>query len=206
MATNPSFTGFHPWLASTNDAIQSWRRRIASNPATGIFKGDCVKQTAAGVWGLATAAAGVGSVSQGASYFDATIGGRRENPYMPSGTTYTSTAFDDYGNTDQAFIYIVADPVNTRFQAQYSASVPALTDLTKNANFAAGSGGSTASGISSHVLDQTTLNTTAALDFHIIDIKHNVLNDPTQTALVKAIVQINVAKLPPFGDTGTTGV
>jgi hypothetical protein len=182
------------------------RRRVASNNGTAIFMGDCLKYTAAGVIGLATAGAGVTTVSQGASYWDATINGRRENPYLPASTTYSSTAFDDYGNTDESFIYCVADPVNTRFQAQYSASTPALTDLTKNANFAAGAGGSTTTGISTHVLDQTTLANTANLDFRVQDIKHNVLSDPTQTALAKVIVQINTGLVPPFNSAGTAGV
>ena len=206
MATNPSFTGIHPWGNAGSTSTQSVRRRIASNNGTGIFMGDCMKRTAAGVWGLATAGSGVSGTSTGASFFDSSINGRREQPFLPVSTTYSSTSFDDYGNTDESFVYVTADPVNTRVQAQYSASTPALTDLTKNANFAAGAGGSTTTGLSTHVLDQTTINTTAALDFSIVDIKHNVLNDPTQAALAKVIVQINLGLVPPFNAAGTAGV
>lgn len=206
MATNTSLTGFHPYGNYGATSTQLTRRRVASNNGTAIFRGDCMKRTAAGVWGLATAGAGVAGVSQGASYWDSTINGRRENPYLPASTTYSSTAFDDYGNTDESFVYVTADPVNTRFQAQYSASTPALTDMTKNANFVAGAG-STTTGISGHALDQTTLATTAALDFNIVDYKHNVLSDPAgAAATAKVIVMINLGVIPPFNVAGTLGV
>jgi hypothetical protein len=205
MATNLSRTGFHPLGNAGSTSTQQTRRRVASNNSTAIFRGDCMKYTAAGVIGLATAGAGVTHVSQGASYWDSTINGRRENPYLPASTTYTSTAFDDHGETDESFVYVQLDPVNTRFVAQYSASTPALTDLTKNANFAAGAGGSTTTGNSTHALDQTTLATTANLDFRIDDLFRNVLSDPTQ-ASAKVIVQINTGLVPPFNSAGTLGV
>jgi len=208
MATTPSFTGFHPWGNSGATSTQLVRRRVASNNGTAIFLGDCLVYTAAGVIGLATAGSGVTSVSQGADYFDSTINGRRRNPYLPASTTYSAAVFDDYGNTDESYVDMVADPVNVRFQAQYSASTPALTDLTKNANFVAGSGGSTTTGVSSHAIDQTTIATTLTLDFRIQDLKRNVLNDPTQAALAKVIVQINNGRVPPFGTSapGSVGI
>lgn len=209
MATNPSQTGFRPYQRKNETVTKTIRRRIASNNGTAIFKFDCLHYgTAAGVWGLATAGSGVTGVSMGASYWDANINGRRENPYLPVSTTYTSTSFDDYGNTDQSFIYATDDAVQTLFVCQYSGSVPALTDLTKNANFVA-SAGSTTTGLSGHALNQATLNTTADLDFRIEDFLHNPLNDMTQTALAKVIVAINSEPgVPPFSSTnpGSTGV
>lgn len=203
---NLSMTGFRPYLNVGGETTQIMRRRIASNNGTAIFLGDCMKQTAAGVWGLATAGAGLSGVSTGASYFDATINGRREAPYLPASTTYTATTFDDYGNTDQSFVYITSDPVSTRFIGQYSASTPATSDLTKNANIVA-SAGSTVTGNSGHAIDQTSINTTLTLDLHIVDILHNVSNDPTATS-AKAIVQINNGLVPPFGTAapGSVGV
>lgn len=207
MATTPSLTGFWPFMNVANTSVQNMRRRVASNNGTAIFWGDCAKRTAAGVWGLTTAGGGVSGVCQGASYFDSAINGRRENPYLPASTTYSATVFDDYGNTDESFIYVTSDPLNDRFQCQYSASTVALTDITKNANFVANAG-STVTGISGHALDQSTLATTQTLDFNIDDIKHNVLADPTQTALGKVIVRINAGLVPPFSTTnpGTVGV
>lgn len=207
MALNPSRTGFWPWMNAGSTSTQTVRRRVASNNGTAIFKGDCLT-LAAGVYTLATAGGSntVAGASTGASYWDATINGRRENPYLPVSTTYSSTTFDDYGNTDESFVYVTADPVNTRFVCQYSASTPALADLTKNASFVAGAG-STTTGISGHALDQTTIATTAALAFRIVDVLHNVLNDPAGTAATaKAIVQINLGPLPPFNAAGTAGV
>jgi hypothetical protein len=201
MATNLSRTGFHPLGNAGSTSTQQTRRRVASNNSTAIFRGDCMVYSAAGVIGLATAGSGVTFVSQGASYYDSTIGGRRENPYLPASTTYASTSFDDHGETDESFVYVQADPVNTRFLAQFSASTPALTDLTKNANFAAGAGGSTTTGVSSHTLDQTSLGTSASLDFRITDLWRNVLGDPTQTN-AHVIVQINVGLVPPFAVAG----
>lgn len=206
MATNRSQTGFRPLANAGSTTTQLMRRRVASNNGTAIFLGDCLKYTAAGVMGLATANAGVSAVSQGASYWDATINGRRENTYLPASTTYSASVFDDYGNTDESFVYATVDPVNTRFVVQYSASTPALTDLTKNANFVANAG-STATGLSGHVLDQSTINTTLTQDFRIQDIWHNVLNDPTGTTPA-VIVQINDGLVPPFGTSapGSVGV
>jgi hypothetical protein len=205
MATNLNITGFHPFNNFGGTSVQCVRRRVASNNSTAIFRGDCIDHTAAGVVGLATAGSGLIGTSTGASYWDATINGRRENPYLPASTTYSSTAFDDYGNTDESFIYVTADPVNTRFRVQYSTGNPALTDLTKNANFVAGSGGSTTTGISSHTLDQTTIATTANKDFRILELWQNVLNDPT-AANADVIVQIDLGKVPPFNSAGTAGV
>lgn len=199
---NQSQTGFRPYGNNGSTSTQCKRVRIASNNATAIFKGDCMKITAAGVWGLATAGAGVSTVAQGAEYFDSTINGRRANPYLPATTTYTGTTFDDHGETDESFVLVIADPVGTRFQAQYSGGTPALADITKNANFVA-SAGSTVNGLSGHTINQATLAANAALDFFLMDWKHSVDNDMTTTN-AKVIVQINVGLVPPF--TGTSGV
>jgi hypothetical protein len=200
---NLSFKGFHPWGNAGSTSTQSRRVRVASNNGTAIFKGDLVSP-GAGVVTLSTAGSGVLGGSVGASYWDSTINGRRENPYLPASTTYSSTVYDDYGNTDESFVYVPSDLVGVRYQCQYSASTPALTDVTKNANFVAAAG-STSTGISGYQLDQTTLNTTAALDFHIVDIKRNVFNDVTVASQTKAIVQINVGLAPPFNSAGTVG-
>lgn len=205
MATNISRTGIHPLMNAGSTSTQYIRRRVASNNGTGFFTGDAVKYSA-GVVVLATAGAGLTGTCGGASYWDSTINGRRENTYLPASTTYSSTSFDDYGNTDESFIYETADPVNTRFIVQYSAGTPALADLTKNANITVGAGGSTTTGLSSHVLDQTTVATTILQDLRIQDLWHNVLNDPTQAATAKVVVQINLGLLPPFNAAGTVGV
>jgi hypothetical protein len=205
MPTNPSQTGFRPHMRANETVTKTIRRRVASNNATAMFRYDCMRVTAAGVWGLAAAGTGFNGTSAGASYWDATINGRREAKYLPATTTYTSTAFDDYGNTDQSFVYITDDAVQTEFVCQYSASVPALTDLTKNANIVAGAG-STVTGNSGHTLDQTSLATTADLDVNIVDFWHNVFNDVSQTALAKVIVRINTGLVPPFNAAGTAGV
>ena len=199
---NPSFTGFQPWANAGSTSTQLMRRKTASGNGTAIFMGDCLVYTAAGVIGLASAGAGVTAVAQGAEYYDSTINGRRFNTYLPASTTYSGSVFDDWGNTDESMILCTADPVNTRFQAQYSASTPALTDVTKNFNFVANAG-STTTGVSGHAVDQTTLGTQAAKDMRIQDLKRNVLNDPTVAAAAKVIVQIHVGLVPPF--TGTSG-
>jgi hypothetical protein len=203
---NLSFTGFHPWMDVGSTCVQVVRRRVVSNNGTAIFMGDCMKRTAAGIWGLATAGAGFTGVAQGASFFDSTINGRRENPFLPASTTYSATTFDIFGETDESFVYITADPINVRFQCQYSGSTPALADLTLNANILA-SAGSTVTGISGHTLNQATLAVTAALDVTVVDVKHQVTNDTTATS-AKAIVAINQGVFPPFSSTnpGTSGV
>lgn len=191
---NASRTGFWPVHNQGATATQEKRVRVASNNGTAIFLGDCVTRTAAGVWGLATPGSGVSGISQGASYYDPGQLVRKEGPYLPASTTYSSTAFDMYGETDQSFLRITADPLNVRYECQAKAATTgALTDTTKNANFSAGAG-STTTGISGHLLD--TLATTAALDFAVMDVKRNVLNDPTAVNF-KFIVQINILTVPP---------
>lgn len=191
---NASQGGFWPEHNQGSESTQTKRVRIASNNGTAIFLGDCLNRTAAGVWGLATPGSGVSGVSQGASFQDATQLVRKEGTFLPASTTYTSTAFDQNGDTDQSFIYIAADPLNVRYRCMAaSGTTGALTDTTKNANFVA-TAGSTTTGISGHTLG--ALATTAALDFSVMDYKHNVLNDPTLVNF-KFIVQINILTVPP---------
>lgn len=205
---NISWAGLNPIANDDGETVQLHRRRVASNNGTAMFWGDAMKRTAAGVWGLATAGAGLSGVAQGASFFDSTINGRREGKFLPVSTTYTGTAFDDYGNTDESFVYITADPVGNRFLAQYSAAtpLPANADLTLNANFVA-TAGSTVTGQSGHALDNSTLATTLTLDLTVIDMWRNVANDPTLVN-AKVIVQINNGRVPPFGTAapGSVGV
>jgi len=197
---NAARTGFWPVADAISTSIQTKRVRIASNNGTAIFWGDCLARTAAGVWGLATAGGGVSSVSQGGSIFDSTQLVRKEVVFIPASTTYSGTAFDMYGETDNSFLYIVSDYQGARFECQAKASTTgALTDVTKNANFSAGAG-STTTGISGHLLD--TLGTSNASDFAVMDIKRNVFNDPTSVNF-KFIVQINNSTLP--GSAGATG-
>lgn len=190
MATNLVRTGFQPYSDTEGGPTVLVRRRIASNNGTAIFFGDCMKITAAGVYGLATAGSGVIGSAQGAEYWDATTSSIKSGFYLPASTTYSSTAFDMGGDTDQSFVKISDSPVTDRFLTSYSASTPALTDMTKNANFVANAG-TTYNGISGHVLDQTTIATTAALDFRIMEILQNPLSDPTQVASAGVIVMIN---------------
>ena len=189
--------GFWPEHNQGATATQTKRVRVASGNGTAIFLGDCLTRTAAGVWGLATAggANAVSGISQGASFQDTTQLVRKEGVFLPASTTYSSTAFDTYGETDQSFIYIVADPLSVRYVVERNAGAAALTDLTKNASFIANAG-STTTGISGHKIDDTTIATTAALAFSIMDFKHNVLNDMT-IAAGDYVVQINILSVPP---------
>jgi hypothetical protein len=195
--------GFWPEHNQGATATQTKRVRVVSNNGTAIFLGDCVTRTAAGVWGLATAGAGVSGVSQGASYYDPGQLVRKESTFLPANTTYSSTAFDTYGETDQSFIYVVADPLNVRYVAERNAGAASLADLTLNANFIANAG-STTTGLSGHKINDVGLANTAGLDFAIMDFKHNVLNDMTLAA-GDYVVQINVTKVPP-ASAGAVGV
>lgn len=200
---NAAQGGFWPETSEDGgDAIQGRRVRVASNNGTAIFTGDCVTRTAAGVWGLATPGSGVAGASMGATFFDSATLVRKEGKFLPVSTTYTSTAFDMYGDTDQSFLYIPADPVGVQYRCQtVAAGTPALADMTLNANFVA-TAGSTASGISGHTLG--TPANTVGLDFAVVDFKHNVLNDLTAVN-AKYIVQINKLTVAP-GSPGAVGI
>lgn len=194
--------GFWPESNQGNTTTQTKRVRIVSNNGTAIFLGDCMSRTAAGVWGLATPGSGVGGVSQGASYQDGVQFVRKEGVYLPAGTTYTSTAFDQNGDTDQSFVYIAADPLLVRYKCMIAAaSTGALADMTLNANFVA-TAGSTTTGISGHTLAAPA--NTVGLDFAIQDFWHNVFNDPTLVN-AKYIVQINKLNVAP-GSPGAVGL
>jgi hypothetical protein len=199
---NAAQGGFWPEGLSNEAATQTRRVRVASNNGTAIFMGDCVARTAAGVWGLATPGSGVAGASMAASFFDAATLVRKEGKFLPASTTYTSTALDVYGETDQSFIYVPRDPIGCTYRCQAKATTTqALADLTLNANFVA-TAGSTTSGISGHTLG--TLATTIGLDFAVDDIKHNVLNDPTAIN-AKYLVKINFLPIAP-GTVGALGV
>lgn len=192
---NAARTGFWPVADRIGTAIQTRRERMASNNGTAFFWGDCMlKGTAAGVWGLATAGGGVSGVFQGGSILDTTQLVRKEVVFVPASTTYSGTAFDFYGETDNSFIYVTSDYQGLHFECQAKAATTgALTDVTKTANFSAGAG-STTTGISGHLLD--TLGTSTGSDFAVRDIKRSVDNDPTLVNF-KFIVQINNPGLPP---------
>lgn len=201
---NTSLTGFYPYLNVASTATNCIRRRVASGNGTAIFTGDCVKRVTGGTFGLATAGGGFLGVCQGASFFDSSLNGRKEGVFLPVSTTYSATVFDMFGETDESFIYLTADPVNDRFQGQYSGSTPATADITLNANIVAGAG-STTTGLSGHTINQATIAVTAALDLTIVDVKHQVQNDTTATS-AKAIVAINLGIFPPFNVLGTLGL
>lgn len=212
MALNLVRTGFQPLVDVAGTPICFIRRKVASNNGTAIFLGDCLVYTAAGVVGLATAGAGVIGVSGGAEYWDATKAGRISNPYLPASTTYTGTGFDMWGDTDESFVFVSDSPVTDRFVSSYSTGLPALTDITKNANFTAGTAGTTYNGLSGHVLDQTTIAANASRDFRIIDVLKNVLSDPTQGVSTSGVqpgvvCQINLAATQGVPDVvGNAGV
>lgn len=199
---NDSQFGFWAEADENNEVIQMRRVRIASNNGTAIFFGDCLKRTAAGVYGLATAGGGIAGVAAGASYYDAGQYVRKEAPYLPASTTYSSTAFDTYGETDQSFVYTQADAVGVKFRAQ-NPGTPALTDMTKNVNVdVSTNNGSTVTGISGHILG--SFATTQGLDFAVVDFVHSPRNDMSSVN-AKYIVQINALPVAP-GSSGATGV
>jgi len=214
MAQNLARGGLQPLSDAEGGACATVRRRVASGNGTAIFCGDPLTYTAAGVVGLATAGSGLIGVSILAEYFDTASQSRKSGFFLPANTTYSSTAFDvNGGETDQSFLLMSGSPVTDRFVVQYSTGLPALTDLTKNANFTLATAGSTVSGISGCALDQTTIAATQGLDLRILDIYQNVLSDPTQGTSTggiepSVIVQINATSstggVPVIGG-GNTG-
>src|ERR1700690_2485020 len=118
MATNLARTGFWPMSNSNDECIQLRRVRVASNNSTAIFWGAAVIR-GSGVFTVATSGtAAIASVAQGASYLDSTQLVRKENMFLPASTTYSGTAFDYYGETDNSFIYVVSDVFGCRSASQ----------------------------------------------------------------------------------------
>lgn len=170
---------------------------IASGYATSIFTGDPVTVLSDGTIGIAVAGAAILGVFQGVKYV-ATTGAVNNSAYWPASTSALT------GTTPQALI--VDDP-NILYTIQETngssaAGTPfALADINLNANFAVGTG-TTATGLSTTSINNTTENTTATLNLKIIALDPTPGNAVGNFANWLVAINNHIYK----GGTGTAGV
>ena len=177
--------------ASWNDAVNEYV--IDSGYNTSIFTNDPVTFANDGTINIGVAGSAIIGVFMGCKYIDPN-GNYVASPYWPAATSVQA------GSSVIAF---VADDPNIIFDVQTNSSVGLTqTNIATNANFAAGAG-STVSGQSGYVLDQSTSGTTSTLNLKILRFTQNPINAPG-IPYNNAEVMINnhIYK----GGTGTTGI
>ncbi len=160
---NTALKGFAPYLVKGGGPVTYRRGRVLTNNTTAIFLGDCVVRAATGDYVvMATGTTAVESVQYGGCAFTNSAGTRVFGKFLPAATLYTSTGvYPD----NASYIWFVDNVVNTAFTASVDAAI-ALTDL--NLNYAVTlTAGSTATGLSGHVLTATGRAVTATIPWRV---------------------------------------
>jgi hypothetical protein len=179
-------------------------RTVATGYGTGIFKGDPLIILSDGTVAVAPAVSSpVYAIADGAEqYWDGTA--IRRGNYLPASTSW--------GTVRERRSVVRCIPVR---DAVFEADADDATSLTtetayegaigNNVSHAAGSGGSTSSGLSSYSLDISTTATTQGVVWRIIGISSTAENQDFTGTGVKLLVEANVSDEPQFNG-GTTGV
>lgn len=203
--TNAPF-GFRP-IRYKNGAPYNGAGRlyhVASGNADNIFIGDPVKIT------------GTSNTSRVAGFEAGTLAGIEQadaGDNLPVGIVLARYHYTE-NNLDQSYlpastegILFVADSPDLIFEIQGDATVFAATDIGLNADFEAGSGGSTANGLSSYALDGATKASTAALNCKILAFASNVDNEVGAYARFEVLLnQHLLASAQSTTGVGTGGV
>lgn len=159
---------------------------------TNLFTGDPVTLLSDGTIGIGVAAAAIVGVFQGCKYTKSD-GTYVTAPYWPASTSVQSTS---------AITALVVDDPNVIFDIQSNnATGIVATDLNANANFVAGAG-STISGQSGFMIDQTTIANGATLNLKIMALTPNPTNVFGGYDNVLVLINNHIYK----GGTGTAGV
>jgi len=164
------------------------RHEVASSNSTAIFTGDALISVAGGTVLPTTAGGGVSGVAHGVSYV--TGGKRISAKYVPASTTYSPTA---RGSENATYCLLYDDP-GTTFEGNLSAALTssAYQYIHQNINMTIGTTSIT-TGISAHLLDQTSV-TTATADFRIIQLSDIRADEDVTAADQHALVQMNRAQ------------
>jgi len=169
---NVAVAGFQPIRRSGGGNITYRRARVLSNNTLAIALFDAVVIDANGdTLQASTTTTAVSSVSNGASYVDAT-GVRVSAKSLPAATVYSSS-----GNTpDNAnYVFVVDNSLEVDYMASVSNSAIAMTDMNLNYPFIVGT---ITNGISGMTLNATGRNTTATIPFRVQDFIYSGDSDP----------------------------
>ncbi len=203
MANTQVQFGFQPFGPAAgvvpNEGLR--RRTIAYNYASTIFRGDPVASDANGnIIRVSSQTAPLAGIFWGCQYYDPTQKITLNSKYWPGVSLVTSTLV--------VTAYIYDDPQQLFLVAELgSTAAIAAANIMNNVRWAAGSGGSTLSGISSYVIDDGNITTTPTLPFKIMDL-YSTYAPPGQngtdntTVYNWAIVKMNETDRQP----GSTGI
>lgn len=168
MANTQFQFGFQPFGIDAGVTPNFGLRRvtIAYNYATALFRGDPVSINASGTLVISPSTSGqVGGIFWGCEY-------TTNSPLtaLPVKSKYwPGVALGSSSLVVTAFI--IDDPDILFLAAELGGTAPITqADVGSNIRFAAGAGGNTATGISSYVIDDANLATTATLPFKIMDL------------------------------------
>ena len=167
MANTAASFGFTPFTRVDGAApsFRITRRLIKASNATAIFKGDPVSTDRSTNLGyIIQSAAGtqpITGIFWGCKYYSTGLKQPVWSPYWPGS-----------GATGDVEAYVISDPEAAFLVATRGNSGNPVTtaSITRNAQFYLGAGGNTTTGISSAVLDDNTIASTATLPFRIVDI------------------------------------
>lgn len=176
---------------------------VASAYATGIFRGDPVKRASDGT--IQAAAAGdtnVLGVADGVVRYKASDGTIKSGNFLPASTTYSGAPHTSNPEASIVRVILARDVI---FEADANTAAASFTAaqslIDNNADVAAGAGGSTTTGRSTYVLDNSSTGTATA-QCRIVGIATDPLNDVTSTNW-KALIEFNESTEVQFGTTGT---
>jgi hypothetical protein len=191
--TNTQFQfGFNPYGSAAGKVPNfGFRRRtIAYNYATALFRGDPVASNNAGnIVAVSSQTAPVAGVFWGCEYQPSGI--LTQLPIkakMWPGVALTNTA-----SVVTAFIIDDPDMLYTIAELGSTAALTAA-NIGNNAQWNAGAGGNTATGISSYVLDDGNITTTVTLPIKIMDL-YSTYGTPGTNGTFAALYNWAVVKL-----------
>lgn len=203
MANTAQQFGFQPfgYLNGSTPNFGTSRRTIAFNYGTTLFRGDPVVDNNAGNIIIASSqSAPFCGIFWGCKYYDPAQKTMFWSKYWPAPAGLASTQVVE--------AYVLDDP-NMEFLVASLGSTAAIVkaNVRNNIQYAAGSGGSTTSGISSYVIDDGNIATTSTLPFKIWDLYSTTAapgsNGADDTTVFNwAIVKLNNVDRA----AGTTGV
>jgi hypothetical protein len=182
---------------------------IASGNSNAIYHGTPVIPLSTGYIDVVGAAAG-GSVSllgafMGCEYVASTTGKPTWSNYWPGSGADSNHPVKAWVADDPNQLFVIAT------DATWTSKATARASVFANANFAAGTSGSTSSGLSSGTLAVSTINTTNSLHLRIMGWEDDAANSDFTAAGIGAIVRLNNSFNAPTGSIAagtpsTTGV
>ena len=208
--TNGAF-GLRPVgvVGSGSNTTGTTEYRIASGNTNAIYQGSPVIPLSTGFIDIVGAAAGgtVGLVGVfwGCEYVSLTTGKKVWSNYWPGSGADSNYPVKAYVYDNPMQTFVIASSASLTNEATARGHVFA------NANFAAGTSGSTTTGISSATLGVSTIATTAALHLRIIGIQDDPENQDYTAAGIPLLVRLNNSFNSPngaivAGTPSTTGV